>query len=171
VLTENQGTVRALPAPLRPALKLLFAIRDGKKSRADLLNEVWGIARFVPARHTPTLHTAVSRLRMAIAEPDWVLTLDDGYPLFEGVEVLNWDAHAEELFSASAAPPPDNRERVLEFIRTGGEVSSREIASALDLSESTALRLVRRLCDEGLLERRGGGRSTRYALRTAAESS
>jgi DNA-binding transcriptional ArsR family regulator len=161
LISENAGTVRVAPVPHRPVLKLLFALRLGYKSRAELLSEVWGIQRFLPARHLPTLHTAVSRLRLALGDPDWVITRDDGYALLEGVELLRWE-HAEETHSASAAPPPDTRSRVLEFVRAEGETGSREIAAALELSTSTALRLLRRLSEEGLLVRAGGGRSTRY---------
>jgi DNA-binding transcriptional ArsR family regulator len=165
LISENQGQVHAAAAPLRRSIDLLYAIRTGEKSRAVLLQEVWGIARFVPSRHLPALHTAVSRLRLALGEPDWVLTLADGYALLEGVEVLNWDRGVEPLVSASAAPPPDDRERLLELVAQRGEVRAREVAEALDLSESTALRLLRRLSDESLLVRRGAGRHTRYALR------
>jgi len=115
----------------------------------------------VPSRHTPTLHTAVSRLRLALGEPEWVLTRDDGYALSEGVEVLDW-SRLEETPSASAAPPPDARARVLELIRTRGQAGTSEVASALGLSASTGLRLLRGLAQEGLLVRDGSGRSTRY---------
>jgi DNA-binding transcriptional ArsR family regulator len=161
LISENLGRVHVQPTPHRPVLKLLLALRQGYRSRAELLAEVWGIQRFVPSRHTPTLHTAVSRLRLALGEPEWVLTRDDGYALFEGVEVLDW-AQLEETPSASAAPPPDARARVLELIRSSGEAGTSEVASTLGLSASTVLRLLRGLAEEGLLIRDGSGRSTRY---------
>jgi DNA-binding transcriptional ArsR family regulator len=165
LISERQGTVVAHPAPNRPAQKLLLAIRHGFKSRAQLLQEVWGVARFVPSRHNAVLHTAVSRLRGALVDPDWVITLDDGYALAEGVEIVGAESLDDAAWSASAPPPPDDRQRVLDFAAAHAEVSSREVARALDISESTALRLLKRLSDEGLLERRGGGRATRYATR------
>ncbi|HKO92917.1 MAG TPA: helix-turn-helix domain-containing protein, partial [Polyangiaceae bacterium] len=161
LISENEGRVRVQPTPHRPVLKLLLALRQGYRSRADLLAEVWGIQRFVPARHMPTLHTAVSRLRLALAEPDWVLTRDDGYALLQGVEVLHW-AQPEDTPSASAAPPPDARARVLELIRSLGEAGTSEVASTLGLSASTVLRLLRGLAEAGLLVRAGSGRATRY---------
>jgi predicted ArsR family transcriptional regulator len=77
------------------------------------------------------------------------------------VELISWEQSAQTL-SASAAPPPDARARLLEFVRAEGETGSREIAEALELSPSTALRLLRSLTAEGALVREGSGRLTRY---------
>jgi predicted ArsR family transcriptional regulator len=63
---------------------------------------------------------------------------------------------------ASTTAPPDDRQRVLALITAQGAMSSGDAARALRLSSSTVLRLLRGLCAEGLLERQGGGRSTRY---------
>lgn len=166
IISEHSGTVRVQPAPHRPVVKLLLALRFGFRTREQLLSEVWGIQRFLPGRHLPTLHTAVSRLRLALGDPAWVLTRDEGYALLEGVEVISWEQAADTL-SASAASPPDARARVLEFIRAEGQTGSGEIAAALALSASTTLRLLRRLSEEGLLVRDGSGRSTRYRCATA----
>jgi DNA-binding transcriptional ArsR family regulator len=165
LISENHGKVSAQPAPNRPAQKLLFALRLGYKSREQLLAEVWGITRFVPSRHNAVLHTAVSRLRSALGDPDWVITRDDGYALVEGVEIVGTDTPDDGAWSASLPPPPDDRQRVLEFVSSHGPVSSRDVAQALELSESTALRLLKRLAEEGRVERHGSGRSTRYATR------
>jgi hypothetical protein len=162
VLTENQGHVGVRELPNRTALKLLFALRTGYKSRAALLEEVWGIARFDPHRHTAVLHTAVSRLRVALAEPDWIATHDDGYALVEGVEVVTLGQAFESATSASVLPPPGDDERVLELVTRRGQVSSADVAEELRLSASTALRLLRRLAESGALRKSGSGRGTRY---------
>jgi hypothetical protein len=168
LISENQGNVAAAELKNRPALKLLFTLARGYRSRSDLLRDVWNIAHFVPARHTPTLHTAVSRLRYALGALDWVMTHDDGYSLAAGVEVLSFgDADAGGVSlqvdaTFSIPPPPDERQRVLDHVSKEGPLSSAEVARALRLSGSTALRLLRALTEEGLLERKGGGRSTRY---------
>jgi DNA-binding transcriptional ArsR family regulator len=141
--------------------QLLCALRLGYRSRAEQLREVWGIQRFLPPRHLPTLHTAVSRLRLALGDSDWVITRDQGYALPEGVELSDWE-HSAQTLSASAAPPPDARARLLEFVRAEGETGSREIAEALELSASTTLRLLRSLTAEGVLLREGSGRLTWY---------
>ncbi len=110
----------------------------------------------------PVLHTAVSRLRLALAEPEWIVTQPQGYSLAEGVEVLGLAVASTPESAAAQAPPPDDRERVLAFVQREGSVSSADVAKALRLSPSTALRILRKLAEQGALQRRGGGRSTRY---------
>jgi uncharacterized membrane protein len=96
-----------------------------------------------------------------------VVTHDDGYSLAPGVEVLVLGdaelpspADADRLTSTAA--PPVDYQRVLVFVTEHGPVSTADVARDLRLSVSTVLRALRRLCAEGLLERQGGGRSTRY---------
>jgi len=171
LITENEGNVTQRELKNRPALRLLLELARGYRSRAELMRDVWNIAHFVPARHTATLHTAVSRLRVAIADPDWIVTHDDGYSLAAGVEVLSFDdaaaLGAPPELGAPSLPPPDDRQRVLQHIEKHGALSSAEVARALRLSGSTALRALRALCGEGLLERQGSGRATRYLRRVA----
>jgi DNA-binding winged helix-turn-helix (wHTH) protein len=162
IIAEDHGNVHAREVPSGPTLRLLLALRHGHLSRANLLNEVWGIARFVPTRHLPVLHTAISRLRASLGEREWIVTHDDGYSLVTGLEIITWDETPEGLISASAAPPPDDQERVRAFVLGNGPVSSAQVAESLKLSASTALRLLRRLADDGQVVKSGGGRGTRY---------
>jgi hypothetical protein len=166
LISENEGSVSQCELKNRPALRLLLELARGYRTRAELMRDIWNIGHPAPARHTATLHAAVSRLRVALAEPDWIITHDDGYSLSAGVEVLVFD-DAVPLGRASAsgaasAPAPDDRQRVLQHIEKHGAQSSAELGRALRLSGSTALRLLRALCEEGLLERQGSGRATRY---------
>lgn len=166
LISENEGNVSQRELKNRPALRLLLELARGYRSRAELMREVWNIGHYAPARHTATLHTAVSRLRVALAEPDWIITHDDGYSLAAGVQVLAFDDGAmlgpTPLPGLPSLPPPDDRQRVLHHIEKHGAQSSAELGKALRLSGSTALRLLRALCEEGLLERQGSGRATRY---------
>jgi DNA-binding winged helix-turn-helix (wHTH) protein len=168
ILTEHDGSVVGHELPSRPSLKLLLELRGGYKSRAALIADVWGIARFVPARHVAVLHTAVSRLRVALSEPDWIVTHDDGYALAEGVEIVTLEDDStpseprEPLVPSNPPPAPDDRGPVLALVEKQGSVSSAEVASELGISASSALRVLRALANEGLLVRTGGGRSTRY---------
>jgi hypothetical protein len=164
LVTEHRGTVTVRELPSRPSLKTLFALARGYQSRAALIADVWSILRFVPARHIAVIHTAVSRLRLALAEPDWIVTHDDGYALAEGVELVTLEGTSVPV--ASAIPPAlADRDRALSFIDKNGPSSSAQVAAALKLSASTALRVLRALADEGTLEKSGGGRATRYRLR------
>lgn len=171
VVSENHGRVSLRELPNRTVLKLLFALRVGYKSRAKLLEEVWGIARFDPLRHTAVLHTAVSRLRGALGEPEWIVTHDDGYALPEGIEVVRLGDGIESESLASIAPPPGEDARVLELVAARGQVSSAEIAEELRLSPSTALRLLKRLAESGVLVKSGSGRATRYAAGVSRRAS
>lgn len=174
IITEHHGNVGQNELKNRPALRLLSELGRGYRSRAELMRDVWNIGHFVPARHTPTLHTAISRLRVALAEPAWIITHDDGYSLANAVELLVLDdanANAGAPIAAaepSIAPPPDDRQRVLAHIVKHGALGSAELAKALRLSGSTVLRLLRTLCAEGQLVRRGSGRATRYSRPDAA---
>src|SRR5262249_5823533 len=86
LVTENRGTVTVNELPSRPSLKVLLALGRGYQSRASLIADVWGILRFDPQRHNAVIHTAVSRLRLGLGEPEWIATESDGYSLAEGVE-------------------------------------------------------------------------------------
>lgn len=164
LISDNEGEVTVAELPSRPAVKLLLALRHGYKSRAELLSEVWEIARFVPSRHAAVLHTTVSRLRTALGVADFVVTHDDGYSLLERVEVINFAESRQALASMAPSAPSGDVERVAEFIQHRGRASSAEVAQALKLSPSTALRLLRRLADEGRLKKTGAGRNTRYEI-------
>jgi len=167
VIAESHGNVNLGELAHRPARKLLLELGRGYRSRADLLRDVWNIGSFVPARHTPTLHTTVSRLRVALGDADWIVTHDDGYALAEGVELLVFGAEAAAPTSPGtpSSPPADDRQRVLALIAADGTVSSADVARGLELSSSTALRALRRLVEDGELERIGSGRATRYRRR------
>jgi Winged helix-turn-helix DNA-binding len=168
IITEHHGNVSLNELKNRPALRLLLELGRGYRSRSELMREVWNISHFVHARHTPTLHTAISRLRVALAEPDWIITHDDGYSLASGVEVLAYDAGEVggpvlSPAGVSIAPPPDDRQRLISHIERHGATSSADLARALGLSGSTTLRLLRTLCSDGSLARHGSGRATRYS--------
>jgi hypothetical protein len=190
ILSENHGNVSQNELSNRPARKLLAELGRGYRSRAELMRDVWNINHFVPTRHTPTLHTAISRLRVALAVPDWIVTYDDGYALAPGVEVLSFseldgaepgaapgvsDATSPSATAASASgartsgaplslPPPDDRQRLLAYVTKHGPQSSADLARGLRLSGSTVLRLLRGLVAECHLERQGSGKATRYQL-------
>ena len=52
----------------------------------------------------------------------------------------------------------------LNFIEESGSASNKEVAHAIGLSTSGSLKLLRRLAEKGLIESRGGGRSTSYVI-------
>jgi hypothetical protein len=166
VVTENRGAVSARPLPGGPSQRLLASLAQGFQSREDLVSLVWGLGRYNPSKHNAVINTAVSRLRLALGEPAWVVTHEGGYLLADGVEIVSLEAGAANVASPSSRPPPDpERDRVLAVLEAHGPSGSAEVARRLRMSPSTALRLLRRLADDGTLVRQGAGRSTRYGLR------
>lgn len=164
LITENRGEVAAHPLPGGPSLRLLLALREGYQARETLVTSVWGLGRYSPTRHNAVINTAVSRLRLALGEPAWIVTHETGYLLAEGVEIVTLEGEAAVATSPSARPPPAEHDRVTALIGREGPMSSAEVGRALRMSPSTALRLLRKLADDGVLVRVGGGRSTRYTL-------
>ena len=166
LLTEDAGTVVRSPAPTGPSLRLLLALRHGFQSREELAHTVWGLARYNPTKHNAVINTAISRLRLALAEPSWVVTHEAGYHLAEGVELIALEQGGATVAAVDSAEPPPRPEetRLLDLLRRDGPSSSAEIARALKMSSSSALRLLRRMVDQSEIIRVGSGRATRYGL-------
>ncbi len=166
LITEDHGTVARRAAPTGPSRRLLEVLGGGFQSREDLVQTVWGLGRYNAAKHAAVVNTAMSRLRPALADSSWVVTHESGYHLAEGVElVILADASAAPRVNAPSAPPaPLEETKVLEHLAREGPSSSAEVARALRMSPSSALRLLRRLVTEGRVARAGTGRATRYEL-------
>lgn len=172
VLTEDHGNVVAHQRPSGPSLRVLRELAEGPKTNGELLACVWNLHNYAPARHDPTLHTAVARLRAALApHGDWVLTTERGYQLAPDVELVTvgqaLEVHAPEGAdsSESLAVEASNREsHILEIVGRRRIASSAELAQDLRISDATALRSLRSLVDAGKLQRTGRGKSTRYSL-------
>ena len=60
--------------------------------------------------------------------------------------------------------PPDPEAAVLNYVRTHGSISRREVVELWDLSENQAAYLLRKLVEQGELQMVGRGLSTRYNL-------
>jgi uncharacterized membrane protein len=142
------------------------ALRDGYQSREMLVSSVWGLGRYDPLRHNAVINTAVSRLRLALAEPAWIITHEGGYELQPGVEVLDVAAPAVEQPARHVERPPSDADKVIACLRRGGPATTAEVAHALGISVSSAQRILRRLESDGEVVRLGRGRATRYQLRS-----
>ncbi len=166
IITENRGDVAVKPSPGAPSLRLLSALREGYQSRETLVSSVWGLGRYDPIRHSAVINTAVSRLRLALAEPTWIVTHEGGYALHPGVQIVETAAPAVAEPLAPAARPASDAEKLLSWLARNGPATAAEIARALGVSASSALRILRRLESEGGVQRSGRGRATRYHLAT-----
>lgn len=84
------------------------------------------------------------------------------YPLQEKQQIVK-----EETLYAAPVRDPQKEERintVIELCRQKGYVTRREIQGALNISQATAILLLRELTQRGLLFTRGAARSLRYYL-------
>lgn len=165
IITQDAGDVAVRALPGGPSVRMLLALRSGYQSREALIGTVWGLGSYNPNKHNAVINTAVSRLRLALGQPGWIITHEMGYSLDEGVGIVTLkDAQPLSTTATSHPPPPSLDGRVMRFIAEEGAASSAEVARALRISASSALRRLRQLAAAGQLERVGRGRATRYQL-------
>ena len=188
VLVEDHGDLWLRPGPPRWAPPLLRLLSRGASKEA-IVAGLWGLRRYFPDRHDPLVRTTIHRLR-AFLEPrgEWVTVTSGGYGLAASVHVIGANA-AEPIeaplvevedealddplpaprvatrAAAVAIDPATADGRVLERLRRDGEMGVPELSRALDLSESTALRALRRLVRGKQVARSGKARATRYRAR------
>ena len=62
------------------------------------------------------------------------------------------------------APLSDGEEKVLEYARTHGAVTRNEVMGLLEVSISTAARVLKKLVKSNLLKQNGKGRNTNYTI-------
>jgi DNA-binding winged helix-turn-helix (wHTH) protein len=174
---EDHGNVTCRELPSAALLTLLRALARGTRSKEDLIREVWNLKVYRPETHDAVVHTAVSRLRTTL-EPHaaWIQVSSAGYALASHVELVDLldttdaprsiAASASEASSAPAAVVPDRASRrrllALEIVQRSGGAATRDVAEALKISDMTAFRVLSALVAEGLIEKVGQGRNTRY---------
>ncbi|MBD5533060.1 MAG: AAA family ATPase [Lachnospiraceae bacterium] len=61
-------------------------------------------------------------------------------------------------------PIAGEEERVIDFVKKNGEITRINVEAQLEISASSASRLLRRVVEKGLLVQRGKGRSSKYVL-------
>ena len=71
---------------------------------------------------------------------------------------------ALDLCIPVSAPPDDREEKVLEYARTHGAVTRNEVIRLLEVSTSTAARILKKLVKSNLLKQNGKARSTSYTI-------
>lgn len=177
VLIEDCGDawVRTSPPPWLPSLLRILA-SEGQASKEAIVLGLWGL-RYRPERHDPLIRTTIHRTR-AFLEPrgKWVTVTQQGY----GLEVdLRFAQHAEAILHVvsepdvpevdiaplRASPSSAGDELLLASLSRLGPASVPEIARRLGMSESTALRTLRRLIRSKKVVKRGHARATRYQTR------
>jgi DNA-binding winged helix-turn-helix (wHTH) protein len=178
LVVEDHGVVTPLEMPGAVLVKLLEAISTRVMQKDELLLHVWGIRVYRADRHDSLVHTTISRLRTALGNAGgWIRVTDAGYAIAEGVTVMHLGG---ELGKKAPAPEPERprqetsaevrqkasderKDRVL-LLLAREPLSTSEIATALKVSEMTAFRLLATMAKDGLLERTGQGKRTRYRV-------
>ncbi|APR81601.1 Hypothetical protein A7982_06950 [Minicystis rosea] len=185
VVVEDHGNVTVLDDTSDGTLRLLRALAGGEwRGKADLLRTVWGIGAYRPDAHDAVIHTAVSRLRALLGvRGHWIEATSGGYQLTPGVALLDLantlgDAPPPPVESihppAPSIPPPampsqpPAADAIVTWLAREGPSSSTDIASHLGVSEMTALRRLRDLIDQGVVQRSGKGKNTRYRIEERA---
>lgn len=77
------------------------------------------------------------------------------------ITLPNRNAAVKEV-SATSVSPKTNEEKILNFINANGHIVRSDADALLDVSQSTANRILKRMVSEGLLYQEGNGRKTRY---------
>lgn len=182
LVVEDHGDLFAHRSPPRWVLPLLRLLGRGAATKEAIVAELWGLKRYHPDKHDPLVRTTIHRLR-SFLEPrgGWLKASATGYELTASVSVVG-PAHAEAfdpafaetetldveapLVDVRAADPVAALDRaVLETVVRVGLASVPQIAKVLAISESTALRSLRRLVAKRRVVKRGAARATRYRAR------
>ncbi len=58
----------------------------------------------------------------------------------------------------------DEPEKIMEYTKENGFITRNDVMELLDVSASTALRVIRKLTKDNLLKQEGRARSTRYKI-------
>lgn len=68
----------------------------------------------------------------------------------------------EAEISVQKKPLPEKEQRILEFISAKSSASRAEIEAATGLSQSVTVRALKKLLEQGLIQKRGNGKNTKY---------
>jgi len=129
----------------------------------ELFEEVWG-GRWDPLVHEGKVHVTIHRLRRWLsglgADGRALLRVADGLLFIDpGADVRVLDVASPE---GPRLAPRTVEERLRLLLPAGAEVAPRELEGRLGVSRSALNKALRRLLADGVLERVGAGRSTRY---------
>lgn len=183
-IVQDRGDLWLRTSPPRWAPPLLRLLAKGASKEA-IVAGLWGLRRYAPDKHDPLVRTTIHRLR-ALLDPrgEWVTVTAEGYGLAVPVHVIGVadrvepieaplpDPEDDPIDEAAAPSGGSSRDvaaldaRVLAEITRRGEASVPDLARALGLSESTALRSTRRLVRAKKIARAGAARATRYRPRS-----
>jgi DNA-binding winged helix-turn-helix (wHTH) protein len=184
IFLEDQGDMALRPSPPRWCPALLRLLATGDVSKEVIVTKLWGLRSYRPERHDPLVRTTIHRLRTFLKpRGDWVRVTEHGYEVTVPViSVGSDDVETAELeiplpeeeapleVSTRRAPralaiAESPNDRFYAMLGQLGSASVGELADALGVSDSTALRALRELVAEKKVLRSGFARATRYRPR------
>ncbi|MBK9034349.1 MAG: winged helix-turn-helix domain-containing protein [Myxococcales bacterium] len=188
VLLEDHGDVIVRHRPPRWCPALLRILASGAATKERIVAGLWGLRAYHPELHDPPVRTTIHRLRTFLQPHGrWIEVGDDGYrttvpvhlvsgaepppldvaPLWDEGEIPSLRSHLAPA-PVTAAPVAEPPQRVLQYLTEHARATVPEVARALELSPSTALRALRTLVGQRRVERVGFARATSYRLRPEA---
>jgi DNA-binding winged helix-turn-helix (wHTH) protein len=181
---EAEGDVRRLHGLPPRGRAVLLALGKRGMSKEALLAAVWDVVTYRSERHDSLIKTTVSRLRAALGRGQmWIETVEGGYRIADGITVVDHGGPSTKgLADASSieptgptrgapAPPASQEPRAVrrrELARELGQAhwrSAGELATRVGSSVRTVSRDLTEMHREGLVERMGEGRGTKYRAR------
>jgi len=178
---EAEGEVRRLGGLPPRGRAVLLALARRPLSKETLLASVWGVGTYRPERHDSLVKTTISRLRAALGRGHmWIETVEGGYGIAQGIEVVShgYELAAEptslaELTALAGGQGGETVEdaravrwaRLAQELGQTGERSVGDLAAAVRASLRTVSRDLSEMHRQGLVERLGEGRGTRYRAR------
>ncbi|SMF58134.1 helix-turn-helix domain-containing protein [Pseudobacteriovorax antillogorgiicola] len=181
VMIYDSGEVRWFPQTFSGnMLEVLRLIANGRSSKRELIETIWGYT-YHPMRHDHLIYSLMTRIRQALGDyQEWLVTTASGYDLASGVQ-LRVHVNAIEEVQQEADDSQDDvaisdsiNHRQLKIMRYLGRNDSIDLKTCLDMFESvskvTLSRDLSSLSSQGLVQRIGRGRNTRYMKATAEQS-
>ena len=170
---------------------MLSGLADGKRSKEDLIEAVWGYS-YDPLRHDPLIYGLMGRMRHTLEEfSGWIVATDGGYQLDEGVSVTflshsvkkpgtsqsveEWDDTNQDKESSPFTPFEDfdlnlRQLKFLASIKVSDLYTTNEYQKMFpSISRITASRDLNLLVKHKILKRTGKARATSYYRSTDLE--
>ncbi len=162
-------------------LKLFQAFGKSKRlSKQQVIEELWGY-NYNPLKHDALIYDLIARARALLKSEgsDWISPDDDGYRLDHEWHIVEFLVKIKERDPLPEASPGNSmltnlNQRQLKFIRYLEKHNQINAKTCLELFEGvtriTVSRDLASLCEMGILDRRGRGKSTFYILNNTPKS-
>jgi DNA-binding winged helix-turn-helix (wHTH) protein len=181
LIIVDRGDIARVDSLVSPqTLDLLRLLSQGWVQKQQLVEAIWGYA-YHPLKHDSLVYSLISRVRTQLgAAGGWIEHGPQGYCLRPGVllQFHNFQPAAPQTpvvaapqeAPAASASLNSRQLLILEALADRPHIDVEDCVKLFGTSRITASRDLSSLCQEGLVERIGKGRSTKYRLvRTSSQ--